>query len=423
MANINSFDVLIERFISERLAPGEIPVFFRFLEEEEFRQRYADRIDMDFLEESWLGWSNDGQKERLYNTILQAGRIQVREEDRYNSTERFGDADMSRNNYGGDGLRRISHIKRGWRVGYAAAAAVVLLVGVAVHQYAAKKEIPQVAQAAPPSEPVVQDLLPGQNKAVLILGDHTVVALDSLARGSTVWQGGMKIVKEDNGKINYLPDQGLVTGETAPRNTVRTPRGGQYRLTLSDGTQVWLNAASSITYPARFSDGDRTVSISGEVYFEVAKNAGNRFVVNVDNSDDKVEVLGTHFNINAYEDETAVRTTLLEGKVKVSGINSSVILKPGQQAAGTRVSDDVDITKIMSWKNGVFSLEGKSIQQVLRELARWYDLTLVYEKEVPAVKLRGEIGMNLNLSQVLKGLAAMDVNCRLEPGRKLLIFP
>ncbi|MBN9384960.1 MAG: FecR domain-containing protein [Chitinophagaceae bacterium] len=403
MADANSFDALIERFISERLTPDELPLFFRFLEEEDFQRRYAGRIDMDLIEETWLGWSNGQQADRLYNNILQAGNIPVR------------DKAIA-------GSENIHTIKRTRWTRYAAAA-LLLLAGLAVYRYGTKNHITQIAHVTPPPSPVMQDVLPGQNKAILILGDKSVVPLDSLANGATVLQGGMKIVKEAGGKIDYVPAQGPGQDGVIPRNTVRTPRGGQYQLVLSDGTRVWLNAASSITYPARFTDSDRTVSISGEAYFEVAKNTGSPFFVKIDNSDSKVEVLGTHFNINAYEDESAIKTTLLEGKVKVSGGNASVILKPGQQSSGTRVNDKVDVTQVMSWKNGVFTFEGKTIQQVLRELARWYDLTIVYGKEIPDIKLRGEMGMNLNLSQVLKGLAAMEVICRLEPGKKLLVFP
>ncbi|HVW60908.1 MAG TPA: FecR domain-containing protein [Puia sp.] len=411
MADANSFDALIERFISERLTPDELPVFFRFLEEKDFQRRYAGRIDMDLIEETWLGWSNEQQADRLYNNILQAGNIPV------SKMASATDADTDEN------VRKLllPRIHRWPR--YAAAAVVILLAGVALYRHNAKEQIIQVAHVTPPPTPVVQDVLPGQNKAILILGDKTVVSLDSLANGATVLQGGMKIVKQANGKIGYLPAHTPGEGGIVAKNTVRTPRGGQYQLTLADGTRVWLNAASSITYPARFTGDDRTVTISGEVYFEVAQNAGSPFFVKIDNSDSKVEVLGTHFNINAYEDEAAIKTTLLEGKVRVSGDNASVILKPGQQSAGTRVSDKVDIAQVMSWKSGVFTFEGKSIQEVLRELARWYDLTIVYGKEVPDIKLRGEMGMNLNLSQVLKGLAAMEVVCRLEPGKKLLVFP
>jgi len=394
MPDATSFDALIDRFIAERLTPDELPQFFRFLENEDFRTRYAGRIDMDLLEEAWLGWSNEQQAGRLYNNILQAGNIPVS-----NTPVR----------------------KMGWT--RYAAAAIILLAGIAVYRYTLKRPVRETTAPVIAQAPIVQDIPPGRNKAVLILGDKSVLPLDSLANGSAVLQGGMKIVKEGNGKIDYLPAQTGDAHDIIPKNSVRTPRGGQYQLALSDGTSVWLNAASSITYPARFTDGDRTVSISGEVYFEVAKSPGHPFIVNIDNTDSKVEVLGTHFNINAYQDEGTVKTTLLEGKVKVSAGNGSVMLAPGQQSAGTTVSDAVDISQVMSWRSGVFSFEGKNIQQVLRELARWYDLTIVYGKEVPNIRLRGEMGMDLNLSQVLKGLAAMEVVCRLEPGRKLLVFP
>jgi len=400
------FDALIERFIAERLTADEIPAFFSFLEEEGFRIRYAKRIDLDFLEDAWTGWSNEKQAAQLYEHILQAGKIPV-----------SGTAPDAAS--GQPKVRRVSFPAAGW-VRYAAAVLIVLC-GWGVYRYVSIRPPQNIVQMKAVS--IVPDIAPGGNRAILILGDKSVVALDSLATGSSMVQGGMRIVKSASGEILYTAD-----GDTGPynglvlNNTMKTPRGGKYQLTLPDGTQVWLNAASSITYPTRFTGDRRMVSISGEVYFDVAKNREKPFVVNIDSST-RVEVLGTDFNINAYPDEASIKTTLLGGKVRITRENSSVTLLPGQQLAGGDVTDDVDVAQVMAWKNGVFTFENKSLQQVLRELARWYDLTIVYEKDIPDTRLRGEMGMNLNLSQVIKGLEAMEVKCRLEPGRKLVVYP
>ena len=411
--NSSSFDALIERFITERLKDDEIPLFFSFLEDEGFRLRYAERIEFDLLEEAFLGWSNERQAERLYKNILEVGNIIA-------SGKPAGPVwnDTPRRSFK---LSEYLHSNRWLRY---AAAIFVFVSGAAIYYYVGNKETPAGSHAHAPA-PVVflqDDIPPGGNKAMLILGDKSVVSLDSLANGATVFEGNMQIIKSDNGQIHYVPLQTGKTNDAVVTNTVKTPRGGQYQLTLSDGTQVCLNAASSITYPTRFEGDRRIVSVSGEVYFEVAKNKEKPFVVNI-NDNNRVEVLGTHFNVNAYEDETVIKTTLLEGRVKVINKGASVILLPGQQAAGTQVNTNADLVQIMAWKNGVFSFEGKSLQQVLRELARWYDLTITYEKDIPDVKLRGEMGMNLNLSQVIKGLKSMDVNCHLQAGNQLVVLP
>lgn len=398
MPHADKFDTLVDRFISEQLTPEELPAFFAFLEEEGLQLRYAERIDADLLSEAWLGWSNEQQHERLYNDILKAGNIPVSKGSQKTATRFL--------------------LSNTWWL-RSAAAIFILLVGIAIYQFISKQQSPNTAQQQPPSK-TIQDIPPGGNKAVLILEDQSVVSLDSLANGATILQGGMKIVKAANGEIHYAPSQNAEGDNAVISNTIKTPPGGQFTLTLADGTKVWLNAASSITYPTSFSDHRRNVSISGEVYFEVAKNKEKPFIVNV-GTNNTVEVLGTHFNINSYSDEKTIKTTLLEGKVKVSEGYASVMLVPGQQSSGLTVHTGVDLDQVMAWKNGEFSFEGKTLQEVLRELARWYNLTIIYENDTPGIRLKGGMGKNLNLSQVIKGLESMGVKCRLEPGHRLVV--
>jgi len=305
-------------------------------------------------------------------------------------------------------VRRISFLRRwGW------AAAVILLIGsIGVYvRVGTRHDQPAVAG---------QDIVPGGNKAVLVLSDGTNITLDSAARGVIAQQGGSSIVKTAGGGIVYR--SGDATGETM-MNTMRTPRGGNYRLTLPDGTQVWLNAASSITYPAAFTGKQRNVKISGEVYFEVVKNIEHPFVVEVEGGV-PVEVLGTGFDVNGYVDEGLVKTTLLEGSVRVG----DVVLKPGQQARvgqqqKVSVGNNVDIDKVMAWKNGFFNFEDVSLKEAMRQLERWYDIEVIYEKNVPEIRFEGEISKNINLSDLLKALARADVNFRIEGGRRLVVLP
>jgi ferric-dicitrate binding protein FerR (iron transport regulator) len=242
---------------------------------------------------------------------------------------------------------------------------------------------------------------------------------------------------------------------------VHTPKGRQFSLLLPDGTQVWLNAASSIRYPTTFTEGQRRVEVSGEVYFEIARNTKMPFRASVNNKAE-VEVLGTHFNVNAYENEEYINTTLLEGSIKVQaggaaqpGNNdssqvaspdrpdphpaqpSSVILKPGQQALmqvgettqpamkaqpGITVVD-ADIDQVMAWKNGAFNFNGASLEEVMRQLERWYDIEVIYEKGVPDIRIGGELSRDVSLAGLLKGLKESKVRFRIEEGHRLVVLP
>ncbi|RZL98671.1 MAG: DUF4974 domain-containing protein, partial [Pedobacter sp.] len=185
----------------------------------------------------------------------------------------------------------------------------------------------------------------------------------------------------------------------------RTPRGRQYKLQLPDGSLVWLNAASSITFPPMFDSKERNVKVQGEVYFEVAKNAHSPFRVNV-NDKETVEVLGTHFNINAYDDELFIRTTLVEGSVKVQHGPMTKLLKPGNQAmlnnAGQlMVSDDVNIEQVIAWMRGQMAINGADLKGLMRQISRWYDVDVVFKGDVPDLRVGGFIRRDVNLSTVL----------------------
>ncbi|UYQ94527.1 FecR domain-containing protein [Chitinophaga horti] len=204
-----------------------------------------------------------------------------------------------------------------------------------------------------------------------------------------------------------------------------TPRGGQFRATLPDGSKVWLNAASSITYPTAFGDKERRVQVKGEVYIEVAENAQLPFFLNA--SPVEIAVLGTAFNVSAYEDETHITTTLVSGSIAVNAGGRATPVKPGQQAAYAndvfQLNEQADVEQATAWKKGVFYFKDAGLDVVLRELARWYDVQVVYEGVVPRRSFRGEIGRDLSLQQVLKGLGDMGVKFRIEDGRRLVVTP
>jgi ferric-dicitrate binding protein FerR (iron transport regulator) len=239
----------------------------------------------------------------------------------------------------------------------------------------------------------------------------------------------------DNGQLAYQP-----TGNASAEmlfNTMSTPRGRQFRLMLPDGTRVWLNSASSLRYPTVFAGKERQVEVTGEAYFEVAENAQMPFRVKVVGRA-AIEVLGTQFNVNAYGNIQMLRTTLLEGSVRVQDISEEagkgVVLKPGQQAvistahaantAGRQnimVADHVDTDKVLAWKKGLFNFDGMSLQEAMQQLERWYDIEVVYENGIPEIPFGGEISRNVSLEGLLKMLAGADLSFRIEKDRKLII--
>lgn len=270
------------------------------------------------------------------------------------------------------------------------------------------------------------DVSPGKEGAILTFDDGSTVVLDSMGNGVITTKEGAE-VKLSNGLLSY--NASGAGGKGIAYNTMTTPKGRQFRLQLQDGTTVWLNAASSIRYPIVFTGKERKVEITGEAYFEVAKNARRPFHVSVDDRTD-IEVLGTHFNINSYKNEATVNTTLLEGSVRIKNENEKVVLKPGQQARVTGKSaqhidvvSGVDMEKVMAWKNGVFNFQDATLRDVMRQLERWYDIEVVYEKGVPELEFVGKMGRDLTLSEVLRGLEVSKVHFRLEEGRRLVVMP
>jgi len=267
------------------------------------------------------------------------------------------------------------------------------------------------------------DVAPGRNKATLTLSNGSIIDLDDAKNGNLGIEGGSKILKVAEGQVNYTYDS--PKGEKKEYNTMTTPRGGQYLLQLPDSTKVWLNAASSITFPVNFSDIERNVSITGEAYFEVTKNIKRPFVISI-NDQTKVRVLGTHFNISAYTDEPFIKTTLVEGSIRISHTGSSEILVPGQAASinkskEIRIIDKANIEEALAWKNGFFQFEGTNLTTVMRQLSRWYDTEVIFEGEPPDKEFVGSISRNVNASGVLKMLAFAGVQFRIE-NRKIIVM-
>ena len=296
------------------------------------------------------------------------------------------------------------------------AAAAVLVIAGSVSFYYLHRRKSTTSLAAPPEIAKINvpkgDVLPGTTNATLTLDDGSSIVLDTVSGTTVASQGSTRIIKQ-NGQVVYQNRNNASNTASLIYNTLSTSRGHEYPLTLSDGTKVWLNASSSIRFPVQFSDKQRAVSITGEVYFEVAKDKHKPFRVTA--GDQEIEVLGTHFNINAYSDEDHIKTSLLEGSIKVN----RTLLQPGQAFIHGEISP-TDVDQDIAWKNGVFNFDNQTLTQVMRQLARWYDLEVVYPQGIPKKKYGGEMGRNLTLDQVLKGLENSGVHFQLN-GKRLIV--
>jgi transmembrane sensor len=307
--------------------------------------------------------------------------------------------------------------------GWVAAAALVLLCGTAYYLLPRTPEKKMASIAT-------MDIAPGSNKAVLTLGDGSMVTLDSV--GNKVMQQGNTAIRQQGGVLQY-DVQGVAA--SVSYNTLVTPRGGQYQIVLPDGSKVWLNAASSLRYPIAFNGAARRVELTGEAYFEINPvdrqiKAGGRERVPffVKAGQVEVEVLGTHFNVMAYPDEHTINTTLLEGSVKLSNGNTHTKIKPGEQgimatdAATFRVLP-ANSDQTLAWKNGVFNFQDNNLEEVMRQLSRWYDIDVTYEKGIPDIVFEGKMGRDLRLSKVLSFLEKSGVHFKIQEERKLVVVP
>ncbi len=304
------------------------------------------------------------------------------------------------------------------RIWYAAAAGIALIIAVSGFLSQKKSGV----QSALNPVAAQTDVQPGNNKAVLTLADGSSILLDSSLNGKLAIQGNTEILKS-GGKLSYV-NSSLPAAKTV-FNTITTPKGGQYQLVLSDGTRVWLNAASSLVYPTAFTGRERKVILKGEGYFEVARDETKPFKVEVNAME--VEVLGTHFNINSYQDESDIRTTLLEGSVKILQNGNSKILKPGQQASlnksgQLKINEYADLEEAVAWKEGRFQFEKANIYAIMRQIERWYDVDVSYEGNVSA-HFVGTISRQVNLSQVLNMLQLTgEVQFRIKD-KKVTVMP
>ncbi len=315
---------------------------------------------------------------------------------------------------------------------WAVAAIILIVSGLVFYTYKMR--------TADSLNALAHDIGPGRNVARLTLANGRKIILSDAQEGKLAEESGVRISKAGNGQIIYtIVNEHKGAKDHRPEmNTIETPKGGQYQVNLPDGSRVWLNAASSLRYPSRFSAEERKVELSGEAYFEIAKvfkgkdtgkadKERERLPFVVKTASQLVEVLGTHFNINSYGDETAVKTTLLEGSVKVKPLtfNNAQFLKPGQQAVlegGSLKIKEADLSAEMAWKNGEFVFASNDFHAEMRKVARWYNVDIVYDDSAPAdFNLGGFISRSKNISAVLKLIELTGkVHFKIE-GRRILV--
>lgn len=381
------FSELFSKWLSNNLTASELEVFVGALRSRYGREVIGDSLEFDLKAGTYSGFSDDIQRREAFRRLI----------------ENLTPATTAVPSRAGQSRLLIGRVLK-------YAAVIIAVVGSVALFYnrrtgSSKREVVNVVHENVQLA-ASDDIMPGSEKAVLTLSNGEKVELNPA--GQQALADGEVAIRNQNGTLAYQASGAVVF------NTMTTPRGGQYRLVLSDGTKVWLNAASTITYPTSFQEDTRSVSISGEVYFEVAK-AEKPFVVKAGNRP-AIEVLGTHFNVNAYDDGNLFKTSLLEGSIRISGN----ILKPGEAFSNGRVVL-TNLDQDVAWKNGAFNFHKLDLPEVMLQLSRWYDLEVVYEGEIPKVQFFGEMGRDLTLSQVLKGLEWSGVRFKIEAGKKIIV--
>ncbi|MBZ4189376.1 FecR family protein [Niabella beijingensis] len=378
------FEQLLELYISGTISGTAKQEFFDLLEEE----RYRAILETAMMDE-WNAGAYEEERDGQLGTAIEVYVLK--------------------------NIRNTAVVPRTYKMKWWRIAAVFMLFflagGAGIYFFNAPGKTSQVVSG--------KDIAPGTSRAVLKLANGKEIFLDS-TQGTIAANNGQE-VNNDSGLLHY---EGKST--VAEYHTLTTPRGGQYQMQLPDGTKVWLNATSSITYPTAFLDKQRNVTITGEVYFEVAKDAAKPFVVDV-NGTSSVEVLGTHFNVNAYTDEPGVATTLLEGAVKVTAGSKIQLLAPGQQALVTgnsiRWNRAVNTGEVIAWKEGVFRFENADIASIMRQLARWYDVDVTYRGNKTDEYFNATIPKNVPVSKVLKLLELTGLVHFKIDGNKIVVTP
>jgi len=375
-------------------------------EKQELHTWYDEWKDDEMIVPTEETGGQDAVKQRILSGILQ----HMQEEDEKN--EEHATAPVIE--------MKTSRVK--W---WAVAAVLLVLIGGA-GTYFAMRSTEKSAQVFAANDLYKNDVAPGTNTATLQLADGRIVNLaDSIQTG--LQQGAASLEKENGGTLVYNPNPASQKeGSPIAFNTISTPNGGEFKVVLADGSKVWLNAASSLRFPAAFTGDERNVILTGEAYFEIAKDAHKPFTVTANGT--TTRVLGTHFNIKAYNDEHDVTTTLVEGSVRIESNGQQKNLVPGQQAlirtdAKNISVSSADVDDAIAWKNGYFTFRNENIKDIMRRISRWYDISVTYEPGVDANAFGGTFSRSKSLKQLLKSLEITNtIHFKIE-GKNVTVLP
>lgn len=384
MISKEEFLVLYEKNLSGACTP----------EEKQLLESYSDEIFMPDDQ-----WDSDlGDKKRIYHLL------------KTNLKQNLPDTAFSKSS------NRNTWIK--------VAAGIFMTLSVGLLFWNQQKPVNKPAYT---TNKIEQKIVPGGNKAYLTMADGAVILLNEVKNGTLNTQTDVQINKVKDGILEY--NHSVTSDKNIHQlsyNTINIPRGGEYQVVLSDGTKVWLNSASSLKYPAVFHGNERKVELSGEAYFEVAKNVSKPFHVVVNGIN--VQVLGTHFNIMSYGDDKEVKTTLLEGSVRLSGKTAAILLKPGQQAMLNEQQTafnvkTVDVEDVIAWKNGLFAFNNEDIQTIMKRISRWYDVEVIFPENFRRRNFGGTISRFKDVESVLKSLELTgSIHFKIE-GRRITVMP
>lgn len=419
---VNRITSLIEKFLEERLNAEEERELKEWLAEAEHNDSFFQQITNREVLREKLKYYASTDSEAIWNKTLQ--KID-----------------------GGAKLVDLYPTRKTVKLPYgkiAVAASILILISASTWFYLSQSTSKQTAEKGKNAPATINSLIvPGSNKAILTLGDGKTIALATVQNGNLADQGYTQVTKTE-GRLIYTkkPDSdGSLTSKDI-YNTVTTPRGGEYQITLPDGSKVWLNAASSLRFPIAFAGNERIVELTGEAYFEVnpqeqivvkGKNAQNSkksktpFIVKINTpagNKNEVEVLGTHFNVMAYTDESAIKTTLVEGKVKVTSGNSIQTIRPGEQARlseGNISVKNVEATDVVSWTSGFIPVAGPDVEYTMRQIARWYDVQIIYEGKRPEGSFEGKLPRAASIENVIKLLNINNIKARLNEKERTII--
>lgn len=391
--NQERFKVLFQQYLNDNLPPEDVEELQRTIQDARNDELLDEMLKNSFNEPAFTDVDDEVRK-AIFNTVC--NNIKQEHDEPENTRER----------------RRIPYR---WLAG----AAALLFITLSVGWFFLKRNVEKTENTY-----VAYTIKPGSNKATLTLANGKKLILTDSLEGQLASEAGVKIFKNKKGEIIYTAIASNDKGEQALQyNVLTTKNGEQFQVILPDGTHVWLDAASSLKYPVTFKGDERKVELTGQGYFEVSHNAAKPFIVKT--AQTEVQVLGTHFNVSAFDDEQDTKTTLLEGAVRVKSYKSAVLLKPGEQAVLNNgreliINNDVDINREVAWKNGLFDFKKAGIEEIMVKVSRWYDIDVMYEGSIPKTRLTGKISRDVDIKSLLEILAFEGIKWRIK-GNSVII--